>query len=805
MKDHPKWQRQMELETLARDRGMARYTRAVQAAEDRDDAASTGAAHALLKKIIEPTADAIQEAIEASNKGYPGSFHASAKMIGNLDPAFLAYLTARVALGVTRRQRGLTQLAAMVGRVVEDEVRTDAFAQTHSALLRTIMEDLNKRGSNDAWKRTVVIHTMNKKGFDWESWSRADQIRVGSLLLYAFMGSTGLLETFTTTRGRHRQLQVRLTDAIYGWLNHANSYRAMLSPVFMPTIIPPKPWEGLTGGGYWSDMVRPIRLVRSVPTDALKDADLSEVYSAVNRVQETPWRINPKVLETIQTVWDHGLDLPILPPRDPKPLPAKPVDIDTNPDAKTDWKRRAGTVYRENAVSRSERLQVAVSLSIADQLAGEEAIYFPHNLDFRGRLYPIPVTLNPQGPDYVRGLLEFAETKPINDWTAAGWLAIHGANLFGVDKISLEDRISWVEDHNEDIQAAAADPLANGWWMEADKPWQFLAFCLEWSEFLAHGLGYQSRLPVVVDGTCNGLQHYSAMLRDPIGGLATNLMPTPEPQDIYQQVADRTLEKLAASDSMFAARWASSSLIDRKVTKRPVMVLPYGGTLQAAVSYVGEAVRKKWAEGAPNPFHPDEEYAAVRFLAKTVWSGISEVVIAARAGMDWLKKVARLVAKEGVTITWTAPSGFKVQQYYPTMKQSKVKTYFNGSIHNLSYRTPKATHDPHRNANGIAPNFVHSMDAAALMDTVNLAAHNGVDHFVAIHDAYGTHAADMAALSAVLRHSFVEMYENNDVLEQFRQQVMEQLPPEARKKVPPLPKSGLLDIRQVLESDFFFA
>ena len=73
----------------------------------------------------------------------------------------------------------------------------------------------------------------------------------------------------------------------------------------------------------------------------------------------------------------------------------------------------------------------------------EEAIYFPHQLDFRGRIYCIP-SFNPQGNDVTKGLLEFSEGLPIEDTTAAFWLAVQGANVWGFDKAPLEDRVAWV-------------------------------------------------------------------------------------------------------------------------------------------------------------------------------------------------------------------------------------------------------------------------------------------------------------------------------------------------------------------------
>ena len=67
-----------------------------------------------------------------------------------------------------------------------------------------------------------------------------------------------------------------------------------------------------------------------------------------------------------------------------------------------------------------------------------------YQLDFRGRIYAVPNYLNPQGPDFAKGLLTFAEGKPIDE-NGACYLAIHGANCFGYDKVGLQDRIDWVQ------------------------------------------------------------------------------------------------------------------------------------------------------------------------------------------------------------------------------------------------------------------------------------------------------------------------------------------------------------------------
>lgn len=87
-----------------------------------------------------------------------------------------------------------------------------------------------------------------------------------------------------------------------------------------------------------------------------------------------------------------------------------------------------------------------------------DTIYFPHNIDFRGRAYPIPPHLNHIGDDLSRGLMVFAESKPLGE-RGLRWLKIHLANLYGYDKANFDERVQFVHDHLEDIYDSATKPL----------------------------------------------------------------------------------------------------------------------------------------------------------------------------------------------------------------------------------------------------------------------------------------------------------------------------------------------------------
>ena len=88
-------------------------------------------------------------------------------------------------------------------------------------------------------------------------------------------------------------------------------------------------------------------------------------------------------------------------------------------------------------------------------------------------------------------------------------------------------------------------------------PYQFLAFCNEWAQFMEQGDGFVSHIPVAVDGSCNGLQLYSLMLKDEKAGRLVNLTVTDSPQDIYQVIADNVAGEAEARSNRRQALGAS--------------------------------------------------------------------------------------------------------------------------------------------------------------------------------------------------------------------------------------------------------
>lgn len=842
--------RQLEIELRMVENGRDAFWRSVESARERGEESGTGYGQSLLRALIEPMTKAVIEFVEESDTGAAGRRNTAVRYLRAIEPEILSYLALKAALDSVTKQERFSRIALRIGTAVADELRMRALKKDHPEQFRFVKRKLD-REHHQGRMRTLARYYANKVelNFDWDTRTK---ILVGTKLLDLLITSTGLVEVQRVYQSKsHQDVFVVPTSAAMKWVDRATERMEILNPAFVPTIIPPKPWTSPLGGGYWSSFVHPLPIVKTRNKNYLEELGwrhMEPVYAAVNAIQNTPWRINDKVLAVAMQAWDMGVQRPKLkiPPREQEDMPPKPVDIAENEESRREWRKKAARVYERNVRVKSRRMQFRKIIQLAQEFGEHPAIYFPHQLDFRGRAYCVPMFLNPQGPDIAKGLLTFSDGKPIMDGVAAGWLAVHGSNSYGFDKAPLEERIGWVEDRNSLILSTAADPFGEAFefWTKADSPWQFLAFCYDWAGLLAEGYGYVSSLPIAMDGSCNGLQHYSAALRDPVGGAAVNLTPSDEPEDIYARVADvvkrylkaflrldqpdcginppegvvtlpfsvekiqKTWEKHGIDAHDLAHKWEAYG-VSRSITKRSVMTLPYGSTQFSCREFVEEVIREEIEEGKANPFATAESdglFKASLFLQPFVWHAIGEVVKAARVGMDWLKECAKLAADEGVPVTWELPDGLLVMQSYYNTTVSRIATTLSGEIRvrmNILEETDSV--DRRRQQQGIAPNWVHSMDACAMRMYVNMATSHGIKHFALVHDSYGTVAADVELMGRCLRQAFIDLYTQNDPLETFRVDMLMMLSEDNAKLLPAVPEKGTLDLSKVADSDFFFA
>jgi DNA-directed RNA polymerase len=168
--------------------------------------------------------------------------------------------------------------------------------------------------------------------------------------------------------------------------------------------------------------------------------------------------------------------------------------------------------------------------------------------------------------------------------------------------------------------------------------------------------------------------------------------------------------------------------------------------------------------------------------------------------MKWLQDTVRVLGHEQKPVIWTTPMGFKVRQRYLNTNIKRILTALGEKVMHIRYREETDTLDKNRQANGISPNFVHSLDASVAQQTALYAKEQGIRSLAMVHDSFATHSTNSEKLGVLLRKSTAEIF-SPDLLLKFQDEIKSQ----TEKELPDLPPYGSLDPLEVLGSEYFFA
>ncbi|XP_047134645.1 DNA-directed RNA polymerase, mitochondrial isoform X1 [Hydra vulgaris] len=578
----------------------------------------------------------------------------------------------------------------------------------------------------------------------------------------------------------------------------------------LPMVMPPRPWVSLTSGAYLllhSDFVRTVSGQYKLHelSKASKEGQLSRIFDSLNYLGNCGWKVNTKILDIMLEMFNNKGDmkLDIIGPIETMMQQYDYKEDMTAIDKKTN-KRLKKKLHHELFALRMDLLY---KLSISNHYR-DKIFWIPNNLDFRGRAYPIAPHCSHIGSDAARGLLLFAKGKKLGE-NGLNWIKVHLVNVHGhLKKSSLKERIEYADNHLEEIMDSADKPLTGKqWWREGTDPWQTLVACIEITNALRSPdpSSYVTYAPVHMDGSCNGLQHYASLGQDSYGARQVNLTPADKPQDVYSEVA-LLVEKARQRDASKGDTLAKEldGKITRKVVKQTVMTVVYGVTFVGGRLQIEKQLKEM---GVSN----DIIFKASVYIVKEVFKSLQEMFTSARQIQDWLTNSASQIALAGHCVDWVTPMGLPVVQPYhkETTERFRTKIQTVCSSHKFDY-----TQIPHltKQKGGFPPNFVHSLDSTHMMMT-SLRCEQEKMTFASVHDSFWTHACDIDKLNEFCRQEFVHLHEL-PILEDLKNHFDRKfsgLP--LRKAVHgssvasfnPLPKPGTFDVRQVLNSTYFFS
>lgn len=882
--------RQIAREDQALEDGAKRYRDNAQERMDRGHASETRAGTDIIDHLVKRMAPMVFESVSEAKRGKPGIHHIAAAVLQYVSAEVASYITIKLALDTTLHRdptkHGTATLTHNISNAILQELQFNPVCYEDNPYCKKLLEKRAEveRRKTRGYKKT--LNRINEKLEKRRQLSKAaleandprlllheaaDIARtcghavrdaIGGFLINALLAASetpGIIAKyhepiFESKQGGKDPSKIVIADWAVQAFNNGHAVYALQHPMIRPMLTFPVPWTlaaehgGIHAGGYRGRVREAWRQRRVIKTDEEEQIDnLSRVFlekhspasRALHGLQNVAFKINQKVLAVAEALQDTDT-FSDLGPRDRPDFESK-----TKAEKKTVWSKW----YTSEQWKRAARMNTLKEAS-ADR--NEAAIFFPHKLDYRGRVYAKGANLDPQGDDLSKGLLEFAEGKAFGSQEAVDALAVHGANCYenGIDKKPLKERIQWVHDHSKEIQAIATSEWPEGFslWKEAGNKWQFLAFCYDWAGYCDKGLSHVSHLPIYVDGTCNGYQHMAALMRDRELGSRVNMAPHPEDgKDIYEAVVTE-IENVVRRNAQAGEERAAFILqvidalpkgekgiqFNRDLAKKPVMTFGYGATIPGIKNSLvqkleadhdaGKIPDAQWQlltetvsiynEEAGESFDVPKLESFCSELATSAKEAIKTAMSGAYEARTQLERVGKVLAGVGSnggriqSIDYVSPSGFPMRtvKYEEEVYTSDIRAFekrLRITLRKDKEENGKKLIKPDKTAAAFPPNLIHSLDAAHLAITIDRCLEQRIRSFVTTHDCFGCLAADMPMLAKTLRQSFVDMYNNLDMKTLTHELATTHgIDPTEFEDIP---IQGDLDLHYVLESETFFS
>lgn len=603
------------------------------------------------------------------------------------------------------------------------------------------------------------------------------------------------------------------------------AYKASMAFYSMPMFEPPVDWSFETGeivGGYKTHQ---FELVRAKPRKVDYSLYSQSIFDTVNYIQSTPWIVNNELLRILKKdikepvkedfifatfpniegcKWDINLN---------EPHTLSPKEVTDLEEVRRICNEEASLFVAEkkdydSAVGKYRAVMLAI------KIAGEykdKTLYFPHSYDFRGRVYPLPVGLSPQGSDAVKALLLYKETEPL---TLRGemWMWAYLASLYGDDKLEFSLRIE------------RGKELIDADYMEADEAYQFLSHQIEINKWVDDPT-YIPNTRVHLDACNSGSQFTSAITGDIAGCRATNVLPTFDEnggqlrQDAYLLVKDKAIERTEMliseetdEEALDVLRLLRDLLIDkgRKICKVPVMVSNYGGTSGGRADILWNMFRELGVK---------RKYITKKnsyIFGDIIGRSINGVLNGGKAFEGYIQKMNNAIARDNKAVVWDTSDGFNVVHIKNKQLKSKqiscmlpnsrkrtiiLKKVFSGDVSSAKMKS------------AISPNYIHSLDAMLLRRTALAMRDEGIKDSDWIHDSFGCHPNHVDLMLKLTKQKFFDL---------VAEKPLEALDTELRLQVPDnkkaikelskisIPDFGEIDIKKgeldsLFISDWFFS
>lgn len=854
---------QISIEEEAQEASINKYINSFYKDMNNGNIADTAEGNVFIKLGFDNIVKKIQEYIDTKTTGTRTKDKNELLTLCD-DPKVLAYVTINTMLRFVVNKNNRPTLISIANGVVRSLYKEQGvqLLKDNDPKMFKYMDSQYRRASKARKASLMQTHIDNLKdnvdassGFAARE-SKAEFLRIGTTLVDCVINSG--VNLFTKgklyTKGSGYTYIVSMTQEGREVLEVAHSeVLRRLTFTAPPMVVPPLPWTNNYDGGLHTKR-NPIMKMRTPEGfKELKSHRLEKVYPVLNKLQNTKWRLNTFVVDTITTIFENNMIDPRSPRRLRRLYGGLPTNDIYNPDEiivkekygqvdedgmfknKSDfvrWRRDIESVTISLDGEMGRRLKLISAIGEANLYKDYAELYFSYTLDSRGRVYTQQAVITPQGSAEIKAMLEFADGTHL---TPQGeyWFKIHTANVFGKDKENFDERIHWFDTNILSIRNVGTDPLGRlGEWAYSDSPFEYLAACKAWVD---HEAGLPVYVPIQLDATNSGVQIYSGLLGDLEGAKTVNVINDYHEvevsddyvlkdgeewvegyentkhvlragrADVYGIVADKVNKALVSGNypKIFEVT-TSDGLLKRQLTNIEANSIA-GKITRSIVKHnvmtVPYSVSKRgmsdqlWniiddAKLQEKEWWEGDPWVVNKLLTDLNHEAIYDTIPGARVGQDYLVELA-IQCNDGDGMKYLTPIyDIPVVQKRPKSKLNRVDTVL-GTLSILNW-VPNSL-DKMAQKNGSAPNYIHSIDSTLLLRVIETMSCNiGV-----IHDCFLCHANYGDELQSKFKEAYIEIMQMKPL-----ELIGKQLDPDGNIEVPYI---GTMDLDEVRNAQYIIS
>lgn len=215
------------------------------------------------RSIVSVSIDKVAEGVRDIVTNKTSNRDIAKKKLKDMNPEQVAFIALITVIDCLSKRYTLLKIARTVGMHVETQHRCELWVEAQGKVAERMIDQANRKKTGNSFdhKRAGLNHVMRDQDIEGE-WTNEEKIHVGLRLIDKIIVKTALVHIKRLKARGKTTSYLEPTEETLEWVRKFNDEKSSAYPRFSPCIIPPKPWTDVWGGGYYSDVINNLPIVR---------------------------------------------------------------------------------------------------------------------------------------------------------------------------------------------------------------------------------------------------------------------------------------------------------------------------------------------------------------------------------------------------------------------------------------------------------------------------------------------------------------------------------------------------------------